>query len=81
MQLGNVKVKSYKARVVARNRDTERVRRLLAKRFGLSDLEREQIESCEDRDALDAALDEIVVAESKEAVLAKLSSGSDRGVG
>ena len=46
--------------------------RLLAKRFSLSDPERERIESCEDRDALDAALDEIVVAEAKEAVLAKL---------
>ena len=46
--------------------------RQLAKRFGLSDSEREHIESCEDRDALDAALDEIVVAQAKEAVLAKL---------
>jgi predicted transposase/invertase (TIGR01784 family) len=46
--------------------------RLLAKRFGLSDPERERIESCEDRDALDAALDEFAVAKSKEAVLAKL---------
>ena len=46
--------------------------RQMAKRFSLSDAERERVESCEDRDALDAALDEIVVAESKEAVLAKL---------
>ena len=46
--------------------------RLMAKRLGLSDSERERIEACEDRDALDAALDEIVVAESKEPVLAKL---------
>ena len=46
--------------------------RLLTKRFSLSDPERERVEACEDRDALDAALDEIVVAESKEAVLAKL---------
>ncbi len=55
--------------------------RQLAKRFGLSDPEREQIESCEDRDALDAALDEIVVTQAKEAVLAKLGSGGDRGAG
>ena len=47
--------------------------RQLAKRFGLSDHEREHIESCEDRVALDAALDEFAVAESKEAVLAKLN--------
>ncbi len=46
--------------------------RLPAKRFGLSDSEREHIESCEDRDALDAALDEVIVAQAKEAVLAKL---------
>ncbi len=46
--------------------------RQLTTRFGLFEAEREHIESCEDRDALDAALDEIVVAESKEAVMAKL---------
>ncbi len=46
--------------------------RLLEKRFGLSAAERERIESCEDRDAPDATLDEFAVAESKEAVLAKL---------
>jgi len=46
--------------------------RQLAKRFGLSDSEREHIESCEDRAALDAALDEFAVAESKEVVLANL---------
>ncbi|MCK4516066.1 MAG: Rpn family recombination-promoting nuclease/putative transposase, partial [Spirochaetaceae bacterium] len=47
--------------------------RQIGRRFGLSDSERKRIESCEDRDALDLALDEVVVADSKEAVLAKLN--------
>lgn len=55
--------------------------RQVIKRFGLSDAERERIESCEDRDALDAALDEFAVAQAKEAVLAKLGSGAGRGTG
>ena len=46
--------------------------RLLSRRFSLSASERKQIESCEDRDALDAALDEVVVADAKDSVLAKL---------
>jgi len=46
--------------------------RLLSRRFSLSDDERKRIESCDDRDALDAALDEMVVADSRESVLAKL---------
>ena len=46
--------------------------RLLSRRFSLTEDERRRIASCEDTDALDAALDEFVVAETKEAVLAKL---------
>ena len=46
--------------------------RLLSRRFELTPEDRRRIESCEDPDALDAALDEIVVAETKNAVLAKL---------
>ena len=46
--------------------------RLLDRKFGVSDAERARIEACKDRDALDAALDEIVVANSKSAVLSKL---------
>ena len=57
-------------------RDKQQVlARLVTKRFGLSDAERNDIESCGDRDALDAALDEIVAAQAKEAVLAKLGPG------
>ena len=46
--------------------------RQLERKFGLSETERTRIEACKDRDALDAALDEIVVATSKSAVLSKL---------
>ena len=46
--------------------------RQLSRRFSLTENERGRIASCEDPDALDAALDEIIVAETKEAVLAKL---------
>ena len=46
--------------------------RLLDRKFGLSDAERPRIESCEDRVALDAALDEFALATSKSAVLSKL---------
>ena len=38
----------------------------------MSDAERETIRGIEDPDRLDAALDELVVAETKEAVLEKL---------
>ena len=55
--------------------------RQLTRRFGLSDAEREHIESCEDRDTLDAALDEIVVAPDKKAVLAKLGPGGGSAAG
>ena len=46
--------------------------RLLDRKFGLSDADRARIAACEDRDALDAALDEIVAATSKSAVLSRL---------
>jgi predicted transposase YdaD len=46
--------------------------RLLSRKFDLSDAERERIRGVEDPDRLDAALDEFVVAETKQAVLEKL---------
>jgi hypothetical protein len=46
--------------------------RQLSRKHDLSDHERRRIEACDDPDALDAALDEVVVAETKDAVLAKL---------
>jgi hypothetical protein len=46
--------------------------RLLTRKFGLTDAERQRIRGVEDTAALDAALDELVVAETKEAVLEKL---------
>jgi flagellar biosynthesis/type III secretory pathway protein FliH len=46
--------------------------RLLSRKFDVSDAERETIRGMEDPDRLDAALDELVVAETKEAVLEKL---------
>ncbi|MFW5745697.1 MAG: Rpn family recombination-promoting nuclease/putative transposase [Spirochaetota bacterium] len=46
--------------------------RLVSRRFSLGDAERRRIESCDDPAALDAALDEVVTADSKDAVLAKL---------
>jgi hypothetical protein len=46
--------------------------RLLSRKFSLSDAERESIRGVEDPDRLDAALDELVVAETKQAVLEKL---------
>ena len=46
--------------------------RLVSRRFSLGDAERRRIESCDDPAALDAALDEFAVADSKDAVLAKL---------
>lgn len=46
--------------------------RQLERKFGLTEAERVQIEGCEDRGALDAALDELVFAETKVAVLGKL---------
>jgi hypothetical protein len=44
----------------------------LTRKFGLADPERQLIEATDDTAALDAALDELVVAETKEAVLEKL---------
>ena len=46
--------------------------RQLSRKFDVSDAERESIRGVEDPDRLDAALDELVVAETKEAVLEKL---------
>ena len=43
-----------------------------AKKFGLNDEERRLIEGCEDLDRLASALDEILFAETKRQVLAKL---------
>ena len=47
--------------------------RQLSRRFELTDAERDLIATCEDPDALDAALDEIVVATEKSQVLSKLN--------
>ncbi|MFW6213876.1 MAG: Rpn family recombination-promoting nuclease/putative transposase [Spirochaetota bacterium] len=47
--------------------------RQLSRRFDLTASERELIAACEDPDALDAALDEIVVATEKGQVLSKLA--------
>ena len=46
--------------------------RQLSRKFGVSEAERESIRGVGDPDRLDAALDEFVVAETKEAVLEKL---------
>ena len=46
--------------------------RQLDRRFGLTEDEREGILSCDDPDALDAALDELVEGLPKESVLARL---------
>jgi hypothetical protein len=46
--------------------------RQLSRKFGLADPERQLIEATDDTAALDAALDELVVAETKEAVIEKL---------
>ena len=46
--------------------------RQLSRKFDLSNAERQKIRGVEDPDRLDAALDEVVVAETKEAVLEKL---------
>jgi hypothetical protein len=47
--------------------------RQLSRRFELTDAERELIASSDDPDALDAALDEVVVATDKAGVLSKLN--------
>ncbi len=46
--------------------------RLLSRKFGLTDAERQRIRGVEDTERLDAALDELVVAETKKAVLEQL---------
>jgi hypothetical protein len=46
--------------------------RQLSRKFGITDPERQLIEATDDTAALDAALDELVVAETKEAVLENL---------
>jgi flagellar biosynthesis/type III secretory pathway protein FliH len=48
--------------------------RLLDRKFSLTPADKQRIQSTQDPAALDAALDEIVVADTKEAVLAKLSA-------
>ena len=46
--------------------------RQLDRKFGITDAERVRIMSCEDQRALDAALDEFALAETKTQVLARL---------
>ncbi|TVQ18488.1 MAG: hypothetical protein EA382_17660 [Spirochaetaceae bacterium] len=53
-------------------RSREVLIRLVDRKFGLTDAERERIVACEDQSALDAALDEILDAGSKAQVLARL---------
>jgi len=48
--------------------------RLLSRKFALTDADRRRIEQTENTQLLDAALDEVVTAESKEQVLGKLSA-------
>ena len=60
-------------RTEGRLRDKQEVlKRLVSRRFALTAEDRERIERTEDPDRLDAALDAVVVAQSKEAVLAEL---------
>ena len=47
--------------------------RQLSRKFALTDADRRRIEETENTELLDAALDEVVTAESKEQVLGKLS--------
>jgi len=47
--------------------------RLVSRKFTVTDAERDRILSCNDSAALDAALDEIITADEKPAVLGKLS--------
>jgi hypothetical protein len=54
-------------------RSREVLIRQLDRKFGLTGAERERISACEDQAALDAALDEILDADTKAQVLAKLS--------
>ena len=53
--------------------------RQLSRKFDVSDAEREMIRGVEDPDRLDAALDELVVAEMKEAVLESCGSAAFAG--
>ncbi len=47
--------------------------RQVSRKFTVTDAERERILSCNDSAALDAALDEIIIADEKASVLGKLS--------
>lgn len=47
--------------------------RLVDRKFGLTDAERERIMVCHDQGALDAALDEFALADDKAQVLARLT--------
>ena len=53
-------------------RSREVLARLVERKFGLTDAERERIMACEDQQAMEAALDLILEAESKEQILAML---------
>ncbi len=53
-------------------RSREVLARLLDRRFGLTERERALVMGCDDHDALDAALDEFAIADSKQQVLGKL---------
>ena len=70
---------TYAEELMTRGREEGRVTdkqdvliRQLTLKFGLTDAERQRIRGADDTVALDAALDELVVAERKEAVLGKL---------
>jgi predicted transposase YdaD len=70
---------TYAEELMTRGREEGRVTdkqdvliRLLTRKFGITDAERQLIEATDDTAALDAALDELVVADTKEAVLEKL---------
>jgi len=54
-------------------RSREVLIRLVDRKFGLTDTERERIMVCDDQGALDSALDEFALADDKAQVLAKLS--------
>ncbi|TVQ28533.1 MAG: hypothetical protein EA382_01815 [Spirochaetaceae bacterium] len=53
-------------------RSREVLIRLVNRKFGLTDAERERVMVCDDQNALDAALDEFALADTKAQVLARL---------
>jgi hypothetical protein len=70
---------TYAEELMTRGREEGRVTekqavliRQLSRKFGITDPERQLIEATDDTAALDAALDELVMAETKESVLEKL---------